>query len=215
MNEIRHIVFDVGRVLIHYDPHLAFAELIADLAEREAFLREVCSHDWNVEQDRGRRWADAEAEAIARHPDKAELIRAFRRRWHMMIPHAYEDTVAILRELVAQGRDVTLLTNFAADTFREAQERFLFLTECRGVTVSGEVRLLKPEPAIYAHHANAFGLEPAATLFFDDSEKNVAAAREAGWSAELFTTPEKMRADLERYGIKLEDDAAIANRAVR
>ncbi len=201
MNEIRHIVFDVGKVLIHYDPHLAFAELLADPAEREAFLRDVCSHDWNVEQDRGRSWADAEAEAIGRHPDQAELIRAFRSRWHMMVPHAYEETVAILRELVAQGRDVTLLTNFAADTFCEAQERFVFLTECRGATVSGEVRLLKPDPAIYAHHANSFGLEAAATLFFDDSEKNVAAAREAGWNAELFTTPERMRADLWRYGV--------------
>jgi 2-haloacid dehalogenase len=201
VREIRHIVFDVGRVLIHYDPHLAYAELITDLAEREAFLRDVCSHDWNVEQDRGRSWEEAEEEAISRHPEKAELIRAFRRRWHMMTPHAYDDTVAILRGLVAQGHDVTLLTNFASDTFREARERFTFLKECRGATVSGEVRLLKPDPAIYAHHADSFGLEAAATLFFDDSEKNVAAARDAGWNAELFTTPSQMRSDLTRYGV--------------
>ncbi len=94
--EIRHIVFDVGKVLIHYDPHLAFLEPIPDLDERTTFLTEVCSHDWNVEQDRGRAWADAEAEAIARHPDKADLIRAFRERWHMMVPHAYDGTVDIL-----------------------------------------------------------------------------------------------------------------------
>ena len=201
MIEIRHIVFDVGKVLVHYDPHLGYADLIADEAERTAFLTDVCSSAWNVEQDRGRSWADAEAEAIARHPDKTDLIRAYRKNWHRMLPHAYEDTVAILRELIAHGRDVTLLTNFAADTFREAQKMFPFLTETRGVTVSGEIRLLKPDPAIYAHHAKTFGLAPEATLFFDDSPHNVEGAREAGWSAELFTSAEQMRDDLRRYEV--------------
>lgn len=201
MSEIRHIVLDVGNVLVHYDPHLAYAGLIADRAEREAFLRDVCSPAWNIEQDRGRPWEEAEAEAIARHPDKAELVRAFRRRWHLMVSHAYEETVAILRALIGQGRDVTMLTNFAADTFREAQARFPFLTECRGVTVSAAVRLLKPDPRIFAHHAAAYGLTPAATLFFDDSRLNVEAARRAGWRAELFVEAERMRADLARYGI--------------
>jgi A/G-specific adenine glycosylase len=203
MNEIRHIVLDVGNVLVHYDPHLAYTELIPDRTEREAFLRDVCSHEWNIEQDRGRAWAEAEAEAIGRHPDKAELIRAFRRNWRLMISHAYEETVSVLRALLAQGRDVTMLTNFAADTFKEARERFPFLNECRGVTVSAEVRLLKPNPEIYAHHAAAFGLNPAATLFFDDSERNVEGARKAGWQAERFQTAPRMRADLARYGIAI------------
>jgi HAD superfamily hydrolase (TIGR01509 family) len=203
VSEIRHIVFDVGKVLIHYDPHLAFADLIADRDEREAFLRDVCSTAWNLEQDRGRSWAEAEAEAIARHPDKAGLIHAFRKRWHLMVPHAYDETVAILRALIARGYDVTVLTNFAPDTFREANERFPFLTECRGATVSGAVRLVKPDPAIYRRHAESFGLKPGATLFFDDSAKNVAAAREAGWNAELFTSAEQMREDLRRYGVRV------------
>jgi HAD superfamily hydrolase (TIGR01509 family) len=203
VRKIRHIVLDVGKVLIHYDPHLAFAELISDPDDRQAFLRDVCSSEWNVEQDGGRTWADAEAEAIGRHPDKAELIRAFRKRWHMMVPHAYEDSVAILRGLIVRGRDVTLLTNFAADTFVEARQRYPFLNECRGATVSGECRLLKPDPEIYRHHARAFGLEPAATLFFDDSPKNVAGAREAGWNAELFTSADQMGADLRRYGVSI------------
>ena len=190
-------------MLIHYDPHLAFAELISDEDEREAFLRDVCSSAWNVEQDRGRTWAEAEAEAIRRHPGKAELIRAFRKRWHMMVPHAYADSVAILRSLIARGHDVTLLTNFASDTFVEARQRYAFLNECRGVTVSGECRLLKPDPEIYRHHAKAFGLDPAATLFFDDSPKNVVGAREVGWHAELFTSAEQMRAELRRYGIAI------------
>lgn len=201
MTEIRHIVFDVGKVLLHYDPHLAYVDLIPDHDERAAFLSTVCTTEWNVAQDRGRSWEDAEAEAIARHPEKGDLIRAYRKRWSMMVPHAYEDTVAILRALLAAGRDVTLLTNFAHDTFREAQARFKFLTEARGVTVSGEVQLLKPELEIYDHHSETFGLEPSATLFFDDSPKNVEGARAAGWKSELFQSAEKMRNDLELYGV--------------
>ena len=201
MTEIRHIVFDVGKVLVHYDPHLAYTDLIPDEAERTAFLRDVCSHDWNQEQDRGRSWEEAEAEAISRHPTMAELIRAFRRNWDRMVSHAYEESVAVLRALVAKGHDVTLLTNFSADTFREARRRFPFLNENRGATVSGEVRLIKPDPAIYAHHTKAFGLAPAATLFFDDSPANVGAAREFGWRAELFLSAEQMRADLLRHRI--------------
>jgi 2-haloacid dehalogenase len=201
MTEIRHIVFDIGKVLIHYDPHLAYVDLIPDRDEREAFLRDVCSHEWNVEQDRGRSWEEAETEAIARHPDKAELVRAFRQRWHLMVSHAYDEVVAILRALIGRGHDVTMLTNFASDTFRQAQALYPFLAEGRGVTVSGDVRLLKPDPKIYAHHAEAFGLEPKATLFFDDSAHNVDGARDAGWNAEVFQTPEKMQRDLARYGI--------------
>ena len=104
----RHVVFDIGRVLIHYDPHLAFQDLLPDEAERDFFLREVCSHEWNLEQDRGRPWAEAEAEAVARHPDSEEYIRAFRKRWHMMVPHAYDESVALMLGLIDAGVDVTL-----------------------------------------------------------------------------------------------------------
>lgn len=203
MRRIRHIVLDVGRVLVHYDPHQGYFELIPDPAERTAFLTDVCSSAWNIEQDRGRRWEDAEAEAIARHPDKADLIRAFRRNWHLMVSHEYPESVALFRALLANGHDVTLLTNFASDTFREAQKRFPILKEGRGVTVSGDIKLIKPDRTIYDHHTKAFGLKPDATLFFDDSPANVSAARGAGWNAELFTSADKMRDDLERYGIRV------------
>ena len=201
MTEIRHIVLDVGRVLVHYDPHQAYYDLIPDEIERSEFLRVVCSNDWNLEQDRGRSWEDAEAEAIGRHPDKHELIRAFRRNWHKMVSHEYPQSIAVFRALVAKGHDVTLLTNFAKDTFREAQRRFPALAESRGVTVSGEVGMIKPDPAIYHHHTRSFGLAPSATLFFDDSQKNIDAARGVGWNAELFTDVETFRSDLNRYGI--------------
>ena len=127
MTEIRHIVFDIGKVLVHYDPELPFRRIIPDDRRRAWFLSEVCSHEWNVEQDRGRTWIEAEDELIARFPDEADNIRAFRRHWAEMVPYAYDDSVAILREQLDAGRDVTMLTNFASDTFREAQEMYPFL----------------------------------------------------------------------------------------
>ncbi len=201
MNEIRHIVFDIGRVLIHYDPEIPYRRLIPDDARRRWFLENVCTGDWNIEQDRGRRWEDAEALLIAEHPQEEENIRGFRRHWHEMVPHAYDDSVAMLETLIDAGHDVTMLTNFAADTFSEARERYTFLNRPRGVTVSGEVGLLKPDRAIYDIHVESFGLEPAATLFIDDSEKNVEGARDAGWQAVHFSGAEKLRRDLAGYGL--------------
>lgn len=201
MSDIRHIVFDIGKVLIHYDPELPFRRLIPDAERRAWFLGEVCTGDWNVEQDRGRAWQEAEALLIERHPTEEEMIRAFRRHWREMVPHPYDDTVAIMEGLVDAGHDVTMLTNFAADTFTEAREMFPFLQRPRGVTVSGEVGLIKPDERIYRLHAETFGLTPEATLFIDDSPKNVDGAKAAGWQAVQFTNAQALRDDLERFGL--------------
>ncbi|EPE99481.1 HAD family hydrolase [Rhizobium grahamii] len=200
---IEHIVFDIGKVLIHYDPSIPFSRLIPDETERKWFFDNVCTHDWNVEQDRGRAWADAEALLIEVHPDREEHIRAFRKHWHEMVSHAYDDSVAIMEGLIDDGQDVTMLTNFASDTFREAQVRFPFLTKPRGVTVSGDVGLIKPDIAIYETHAKSFGLNPGATIFIDDSAPNVEGAKAAGWDAVLFTGADKLRADLAARGVRL------------
>ncbi len=200
---IDHIVFDIGKVLIHYDPNIPFSRLIPDEAERKWFFDNVCTHDWNVEQDRGRTWEEAEALLIEVHPDREEHIRAFRKYWHEMVPHSYDDSVTIMEGLIADGQDVTMLTNFASDTFREAQVRFPFLTKPRGVTVSGDVGLIKPDIAIYETHAKSFGLNPAATIFIDDSAPNVDGAKAAGWDAVLFTGADKLRADLAARGVRL------------
>jgi 2-haloacid dehalogenase len=201
MTEIRHIVFDIGKVLIHYDPDLPFSRIIPDPARRAWFFENVCTSDWNIEQDRGRKWDEAEALLIADHPGEADNIRAFRRHWHEMVSHHYEDSVAIMLGLIEDGRDVTMLTNFAADTFAEARVKFPFLNRPRGVTVSGEIGLIKPDRRIYERHAADFGLEPAACLFIDDSQKNVDGAIEAGWQAVLFEGAKKLEADLKRLGV--------------
>jgi 2-haloacid dehalogenase len=201
--EIRHIVFDIGKVLIHYDPNIPYSRVIPDEAERAWFFANVCTHEWNIEQDRGRTWEEAEALLIAEHPEREEQIRAFRKYWHDMVPHAYDDSVAIMEKLIAEGRDVTMLTNFASDTYREAEARFDFLTKPRGVTVSGDIGLIKPDVAIYRTHAESFGLDPASTIFIDDTLINVEGAKAAGWKAVRFTGAEQLRSDLAAYGIKV------------
>jgi 2-haloacid dehalogenase len=203
MTEIRHIVFDIGKVLIHYDPNLPFQRIIPDPDERAEFFATICTHDWNIEQDRGRSWADAEDLLIDEFPEHEDNIRAFRQYWVEMVPHAYEDSVAIMTGLIASGHDVTMLTNFAADTFAEAREMYPFLNKPRGVTVSGEIGLIKPDVAIYQHHAKDFALEPAHTVFIDDSFPNVEGARAAGWKAVHFTGAEQLKADLRGLGISV------------
>ena len=201
---IRHIVFDIGKVLVHYDPNLPYLRIIPDAEERAAFFATVCTSDWNLEQDRGRSWPDGEALLIARYPEREAQIRAFRRHWAEMVPHAYGDSVAIMTGQIDAGRDVTLLTNFAADTFIEARQMFSFLDLPRGGTVSGQIGLIKPEVAIYDRHAQDFGLEPRHTVFIDDVAATVEGARAAGWQAILFTGAGAMKAERAALGVEVE-----------
>jgi len=199
--KIRHVVFDLGNVLLNFDPELAYLDLIPDQIERHAFLRDVCSRDWIIAQDRVHAWAPGEAALIARYPDRQDLIRAFRERWHDMVPSAIADSVSILEKLSGAGLDVTALTNFNGETFDEASQRFDFFNLFRGMTVSGRVGLLKPEAEIFAHHAAGYDLVPEATLFIDDVAANVTAARNAGWHSVQFFNPDRLRRDLRSLGV--------------
>ena len=180
---IEHIIFDIGQVLIHWDPDEIYRDLIPNAEERQFFLENICSPEWNLEQDRGRDWAEGEALLIADHPDKQDLIRAFKTDWIKSIPRAIQGSVDIMEQFIHKGRDVTMLTNFNQHTFVEACSKYSFLEKPRGVTVSGDVKMVKPEPEIYELHTSTFRLKPQACLFIDDSEKNVVGARQAGWAA--------------------------------
>ncbi|MEO1701229.1 MAG: HAD family phosphatase [Pseudomonadota bacterium] len=200
---IKHVVFDIGQVLIHYDPNLPYQRIIPDAEKRAWFFENVCTKAWNVEQDRGRPWDEAEALLIADYPDWETEIRAFRQNWHEMVPHAYDGTVNLLFSLLEGGHDITFLTNFAADTFVEAQNIYPFLKAGRGVTVSGRVKLIKPDPAIYALHTDTHELDPSATLFIDDSLPNVETARAYGWQSIHFKSPEKLSDELASLGLEI------------
>ena len=201
MNTIKHIVFDIGRVLIQWDPDIPFRQHIPNHDERRWFLDNICSPAWNIEQDRGRSWTEAETLLIEQFPEHETLIRVFRSQWHEMIPNAIEGSAEVLIRLIDRGNDVTMLTNFHQETYPEAVAKFPFLKLPRGVTVSGEIGMIKPDKEIFDHHVLSFDLKPAHCLFFDDSAINVEGARAAGWNAELFVNSDQLRQDLTRWGV--------------
>ena len=170
----------------------------------ERFLAEVCHHEWNLAQDRGRPWAEAIAELSARHPDQAGLIAAYRARWPEMLGGPIAGTVAILEELAAGRVPLYALTNWAADTWVEARDRFAFLRLFRGILVSGEERLVKPEPAIFHRLAERFGLVLSDLVFIDDNAPNVEAAAALGLHAIRFESPLQLREDLGALGFLAE-----------
>jgi 2-haloacid dehalogenase len=195
------VIFDLGGVLIDWNPRHLYRKLFDDAAEMEAFLREVCAPEWNLEQDRGRPWAQAIAELSAVHPDKAALIAAYRGRWHEMLAGPIQGTVAILERLHQAGVPLYALTNWSAETFPIAEELYPFLGRFRGIVVSGRIGLVKPDAAIYDHTIGRFGLVPERTAFIDDSARNVAGAAAAGLVAIHYTGPEPLARDLAALGL--------------
>ena len=197
------VVFDLGNVLIRWDPRNLYRTLFDDETEMETFLSEVCSPAWNEEQDRGRLWEDAIAEAIARHPQEEKRIRAYDERWEETIIGAIEETVAILDELRSKHIRLLALTNWSAEKFPVALERYPFLQWFEGILVSGEEKLIKPDPAIFELLASRYRLDPARTVFIDDSMRNIDSAASLGFIALHFTDAEKLRKDLIAKGLPL------------
>jgi 2-haloacid dehalogenase len=191
------VIFDLGGVLIAWDPRHLYRRLFnGDEAAVDHFLANVCTADWNRQQDAGRPFAEAEAEAAARHPDKLELIQAWSRNFHEMIPDAIADTVAILDELRGRGVRLYALTNWSAETFAAQPARFGFLGWFDGIVVSGREKLIKPDPRIFRLLLERYGIDPAAAVFIDDVAANAEAAAALGIHGIHFTGAAALRRDL-------------------
>ena len=193
---VKAVVFDLGGVLIDWDPRYLYRKLLDDEAAVEEFLATVCTPEWNIEQDRGRPFAEGVAELVERHPVHAAAITAYHERWPEMLGGDIGGTVELLAELRAAGVPIYALTNWSAETFGIARERFEFLEWFDGVLVSGEERMVKPDPAIFQLLLDRFGLDPGATFYVDDSPANVVAAAQLGFDAVRFTGPGQLRRDL-------------------
>jgi 2-haloacid dehalogenase len=203
---IEAVVFDLGGVLIDWNPRYLYRQLFeGDEAGMEAFLATITTQEWNARQDGGRTWAEAVAELTARHPEQGELIAAYRERWEEMLGGPIGDTVEVLRELREARVPVYALTNWSAETFPIARDRFEFLGWFEGVVVSGEVRLAKPDPAIFHHLLERFGLVSQSTLFIDDHEPNIVAARALGIQAIRFQDATHLRQHLVSLGVLASD----------
>jgi len=191
------VVFDLGGVLIDWDPRHLYRKLFAgDDAAMEYFLATVCTHEWNRRQDAGRSFAEGAQLLKAEHPDKAELIDAYYSRFDEMMAGPIAGSVEILADLRDRGTPLYGLTNWSAETYPAALKRFAFLRWFRGILVSGDIQLVKPDPRIFALLIERFAVEPQRTVYIDDVEANVAAARPFGIHPIHFTTPARLREEL-------------------
>jgi 2-haloacid dehalogenase len=195
------VVFDLGGVLIDWDPRYLYRTLFEDAASMERFLAEVTTQDWNAAQDAGRPWAEAIEVLSARFPDQRPLIEAYRTRWAETLGGAVDGTVEVLSDLRERGVRLLALSNWSAETFPVARDHYPFLGWFEGIVISGEVGIAKPDARIFEALIERHGVEPSRTVFVDDSEANVVAAEELGFIGVRFADPGTLRADLERMGL--------------
>jgi 2-haloacid dehalogenase len=200
--EIAAVIFDVGKVLYHWEPRLLYERLIDDDRALDAFLRDVVTMDWHVQHDMGRPFAETSAELIARHPEHEPLIRLWGDRFIDSVQPAVAGMPELVRDLHGRGIPLFALTNFSAEFWTpfRAREAALF-AHFRDIVVSGVERIAKPDPAIYRLALDRFGLSAEETLFIDDREDNIAAAQALGIHGHLFRDAATLRRDLAAPGL--------------
>jgi 2-haloacid dehalogenase len=194
---INTIIFDLGAVLIDWSPDYMYRTVFADEQEMRDFLTTVTTSDWNEEQDAGRSLHEGTEWLVAQHPHHEENIRAFYGRWIEMLGDAFEGTVEIFKELKDSGKyRIYALTNWSAETFPMAQEKFEFLGWFDGIVVSGAEKMRKPAPEFYQILLDRYNVNPQESLFIDDNYRNILAAEKMGINCIHFTTSEKLREEL-------------------
>jgi 2-haloacid dehalogenase len=194
------VVFDVGGVLLDWSPRYLYRQLLPDEDAVTRFLAEVATTEWNHQMDLGRPWADAVDELAARFPDQADLVHAYYHRWGEMIRGEIPGTVAVLEELDRHGTPLYGLTNFSAEKFAAERAAYPWMQRFRGVVVSGEERVAKPDPAIYRLLLDRYHLDAASAVYVDDVPANVEAAVALGLTGLVFTSADRLRADLVTLG---------------
>lgn len=195
------VIFDLGGVLIDWNPRHLYRTLFDDEVLMEAFLANVCNGVWNEQQDAGRDWAEATQELCTTFPDQEAMIRAFRDRWEDMLGGPIDGTVAILDALRERNVPLYALTNWAHDTFAIARQRYAFLDAFRDIAVSGTERLIKPDPAFFQRLLTRCGIDPTRAVFIDDTARHVTAARALGMRALLFRDAATLHHDLAALGM--------------
>ena len=194
---VETVVFDLGGVLIDWNPDYVYRHIYPDPVRRQWFFENICTHEWNLEQDAGRPLAEATAEKVAEFPEYAEQIQAFYGRWEEMLGEAIAPNVALLKQLRAQGNvRLYALTNWSQETFPIALDRFDFLQWFEGIVVSGLEGVIKPYREIYEILLSRYSIPAATSVFIDDNYLNVEGARAAGMQALHYTEADQLRKDL-------------------
>ncbi len=201
---ITAIIFDLGGVLIDWNPKYLYKKICKDEAEMEGFLQKICTSDWNEEQDGGRPLHEATEALVKEYPEHEENIRAYYGRWIEMLNGPIEGTLEILRKMKESKRfKLYALTNWSAETFPIAKKHYDFLNWFDGVVVSGTEKMRKPVPEFYRLLLNRYNVKATEVLFIDDNKRNTDAAKQVGIDSIVFTTPEKLIEELQNRGIQI------------
>ncbi|WP_299554947.1 HAD family phosphatase [Seonamhaeicola sp.] len=205
MNKIDTFIFDLGGVLIDWNPEYVFLdEFNGDREKMQWFFDTICTSDWNENQDAGYPMAKATEERVAMFPEHEKLIRMFYGRWIEMLGDAISGTVAILKKLIDSNNfKVVALTNWSAETFPIALDRFEFLQWFEGIIVSGEEKTRKPFDDIYHLTLNRFDIKAENAIFIDDNARNIEAANNLGINGIRFKSPEQLIVDLKKFNIHI------------
>ena len=198
---IEAVVFDVGGVLLDWNPRHLYRKLFADESEMEMFLTEICSPAWHAPHDRGVSTAASCEELASRYPEYSELIWAWSRRSEEMIGGVDTGTVEVLRAVKETGLPCYALTNMEAETYPLRLRRFPFLRWFDGTVVSGQEGVAKPDPAIFTRLLDRFGLMAKTTLMIDDTQENLYAASKLGMQTIQFRSSRELRTQLESAGL--------------
>jgi len=195
------VIFDIGKVLIHWDPRHLYEKLIADKEELDWFLKEVVNFEWHHEHDRGLPYSVSLSQKAMDYPKYTDPIYAYRERWRETIPGQIDEVVALLYAL--KDRDVPLyaLTNYSAETFPELAEEFKWVHAFDKIIVSGQLGLVKPEAPIFNYARDVFDVKPGEALFVDDKLANIKAGEKVGFVGHHFTNPKKLEKDLKAHGL--------------
>ena len=198
----RIALFDLGRVVLDWEPARLYSRLLPDAEERERFLSEICSMAWHTRHDAGVSFADNAPPLIAQYPQYESEIRAWGGRWMEMFDGYIDGTPDLIDRLEERGVPLFALSNMPSEPWPMMQEHFPLLKRFRHTVVSGDIGLVKPDPAIFAHTLEKLGSpSPGEVFFIDDSEKNTHAADALGFRTHLFRTAEGLETALEAEGL--------------
>ena len=202
MSKINTVVFDLGGVLIDWNPEYVYRQIFPDPAQRKWFFEEICTPDWNEEQDGGRSLEEGTQLLVGRFPDHASSIRAYYDRWEEMLSGPIEGSVEILRHLKFNTpTKLYALTNWSAETFPLALQRFEFLHWFDGRVVSGEEKTRKPFKDIYEKLIRRFSIIPAESIYIDDNLRNLDPAKALGFHTVHFQDPAQFAKTLTQAGL--------------
>ncbi len=201
---MKHVVFDVGNVLLKWDPHIPFRRHFSDDSAIADFFTEIGFHQWNISLDAGRDWNEAVESLVAEFPHHDAAIRTFERHWHETIPHSIDSSVEVLSKLKANNIPLYAITNFSGQRWEESLERFSFLKDSFiDAVVSGHERLIKPGTEIFDLFLQRNSLTAEHCIFIDDSAANIKTASDLGFHTIHFSETTDLSQALENHGVSL------------